>query len=108
MTQAVRATRPAHDERVNQSIGSVPRIDRLQRRVPSIGFPVAVSSGCRGPRGLARVLIAYYGFFSLYPLLVVFVTLATWVLDDRPRALQRVLEALCRSSRSSPTSSAPG
>ena len=80
---------------MNQSIGSVARIDRLQRRVPSIGFPVAVAKRYGEDHGgWLGSLIAYYGFFSLYPLLVVFVTLATWVLDDRPRALQRVLEAL--------------
>jgi uncharacterized BrkB/YihY/UPF0761 family membrane protein len=39
-------------------------------------------------------LISYYGFFSLYPLLVVFATVATWVFKDRPETLQRVLEAL--------------
>ena len=85
----------AHDEGVNQSIGSVTRVDRLQRRVPTIGFPVAVAKRYGEDHGgWLGSLIAYYGFFSLYPLLVVFVTLATWVLDDRPTALQRVLEAL--------------
>ena len=39
-------------------------------------------------------LISYYGFFSLYPLLVVFTTIASWVLKDRPETLQTVLEAL--------------
>jgi YihY family inner membrane protein len=80
---------------VTQSIGHLTRVDRLQRRVPAIGFPVAVAKRYGEDHGgWLGSLIAYYGFFSLYPLLVVFVTLATWVLDDRPTALQRVLEAL--------------
>ena len=80
---------------MTQSIGRLTRVDRLQRRVPTIGFPVAVAKRYGEDHGgWLGSLIAYYGFFSLYPLLVVFVTLATWVLDDRPTALQRVLEAL--------------
>jgi uncharacterized BrkB/YihY/UPF0761 family membrane protein len=39
-------------------------------------------------------LISYYGFFSLFPLLVVFVTVATWVLEDRPELLQDLLQAV--------------
>ena len=89
------AGRTIHNDGVTQSIGHLTRVDRLQRRVPAIGFPVAVAKRYGEDHGgWLGSLIAYYGFFSLYPLLVVFVTLATWVLDDRPTALQRVLEAL--------------
>jgi membrane protein len=71
------------------------RVDRVQRRFPVIGFPVAVAKRYGEDHGgWLGSLIAYYGFFSLYPLLVVFVTLATWILQDRPNALQSVLEAL--------------
>ena len=87
--------RTTHDEGVTQSIGHLTRVDRLQRRVSTIGFPVAVAKRYGEDHGgWVGSLIAYYGFFALYPLLVVFVTLATWILHDRPTALQRVLEAL--------------
>ena len=60
-----------------------------------VGFPYAVAKRYGEDHGgWLGSLIAYYGFFSLYPLLVVFVTLATWALQDRPTALQRLLEAL--------------
>jgi len=73
----------------------VARFDEMQRRRAIVGFPFAVCKRYGEDHGgWLGSLIAYYGFFSLYPLLVVFVTIATWVLRDRPRALQRVLEAM--------------
>jgi uncharacterized BrkB/YihY/UPF0761 family membrane protein len=39
-------------------------------------------------------LISYYGFFSLYPLLVAFTTIATWLFRDRPQTLQRILSSV--------------
>ena len=73
----------------------VRRVDELQRRRRLIGFSVAVAKRYGEDHGgWLGSLIAYYGFFSLYPLLVVFVTVATWVFRDRPEALQKVLEAL--------------
>lgn len=73
----------------------VGRFDELQRRRRVLGFPIAVGKRyAEDHGGWLGSLIAYYGFFSLYPLLVVFVTVATWLFRDRPEALQRVLEAL--------------
>ena len=73
----------------------VRRVDELQQRRRVIGFSVAVAKRYGEDHGgWLGSLIAYYGFFSLYPLLVVFVTVATWVFKDRPETLQRVLEAL--------------
>jgi uncharacterized BrkB/YihY/UPF0761 family membrane protein len=75
--------------------GVIARIDKLQRRRPMLGFPLAVFKRYGEDHGgWLGSLISYYGFFSLYPLLVVFATVATWVLEDRPETLQRVLEAL--------------
>ena len=73
----------------------VRRVDELQRRRRVIGFSFAVAKRYGEDHGgWLGSLISYYGFFSLYPLLVVFVTVATWVFRDRPNALQAVLEAL--------------
>jgi len=75
--------------------GVVSSVDRFQRRHPVVGFPWAVAKRYGEDHGgWLGALISYYGFFSLYPLLVVFVTVATWVLRDRPDQLRRVLEAL--------------
>jgi uncharacterized BrkB/YihY/UPF0761 family membrane protein len=81
---------------MSESSGNlVQRVDELQRRRTVFGFPYAVAKRYGEDHGgWLGSLIAYYGFFSLYPLLVVFVTIATWVLRDRPDALQSVLEAL--------------
>jgi uncharacterized BrkB/YihY/UPF0761 family membrane protein len=73
----------------------IDRIDAVQRRHRVLAFPFAVFKRYGEDNGgWVGALISYYGFFSLFPLLVVFVTVATWVLDDRPDLLQRVLEAL--------------
>jgi YihY family inner membrane protein len=70
-------------------------IDGLQRRRPVLGFPYAVFKRYYEDHGgWLGSLISYYGFFSLYPLLVVFTTVATWMLRDRPKTLQRLLQAV--------------
>jgi uncharacterized BrkB/YihY/UPF0761 family membrane protein len=71
------------------------RIDQVQRRHPAFAFPVAVFKRYGEDNGgWTGALISYYGFFSLFPFLVVLVTIATWVLGDRPDVLHRVLEAI--------------
>jgi uncharacterized BrkB/YihY/UPF0761 family membrane protein len=73
----------------------IDRIDRLQRRHRALAFPYAVVKRYGEDRGgWLGSLVAYYGFFSLFPLLVVFVTVATWVLGDHPELLQHILEAV--------------
>ena len=81
---------------VTQAAGGVlAKIDKLQRRRPILGFPLAVFKRYGEDHGgWLGSLISYYGFFSLYPLLVVFATVATWIFKDRPETLQRILEAL--------------
>jgi membrane protein len=61
------------------------RLDRFQQRHRSIGLPVAVSKrfGEHGGGRLAAT-ISYYGFFSLFPLLLSFVTILGLVLQDDP------------------------
>jgi membrane protein len=73
----------------------IDRIDQVQRRHRVLAFPYAVLRRYVEDRGSwVGSLISYYGFFSLFPLLVVFVTVASWVLDDRPELLQDVLQAV--------------
>ena len=57
--------------------GAVRRADDMQRRKPSLAFPLAVIKKFGEDRaGQLAALIAYYGFFSLFPLLLAFVTLS--------------------------------
>src|SRR4249919_2514692 len=75
--------------------GLMGRVDAMLRRRRIIGFPYAVIKRYVEDHGpWIGSLISYYGFFSLYPALVVFVTVATWVLKDRPDTLERILEAV--------------
>lgn len=68
------------------------RLDGLQRRHPGLGFPIAViykyidDSG-----GYLAALITYYGFLSLFPLLLLASTVLGFVLSGNPDAQQAVL-----------------
>ncbi|MGZ4327348.1 MAG: YihY/virulence factor BrkB family protein [Solirubrobacteraceae bacterium] len=66
--------------------------DRAQRRRRSLAIPVAVFKkfGDDQGGGLAA-LVAYYSFFSLFPLLLVFVTVLGFVLQGNP-SLEKSVE----------------
>jgi len=76
------------------STGLVRRLDRLQRRYRIIGFGWAVIKkyGDDGA-GAQAALIAYYGFFSLFPLLLLLATLLGWLLGGNPEFQQRILNS---------------
>jgi YihY family inner membrane protein len=72
---------------------AIRRGDGIQRRVPALGFPVAVIKKFGEDRaGQLAALIAYYGFFSLFPLLLALVTL-TGLLLGESSAQSRVVDA---------------
>lgn len=55
--------------------------DRLQRRTPMLAFPIAVMKKFSDDKAAhLAALIAWYGFFSLFPLLLVLVTVLGYVL----------------------------
>lgn len=57
-------------------------VDRRQRSIPLIGFPLAVMRKYSDDRGgQLAALMSYYGFFALFPLLFVFVTVLGIVLE---------------------------
>lgn len=70
------------------------RLDGFQRRHPGAGFPIAVlykyvdDSG-----GYLAALITYYGFLSLFPLLLLGSTILGFVLAGDPAAQQAVLHS---------------
>ncbi|HEY7668903.1 MAG TPA: YihY/virulence factor BrkB family protein [Actinomycetota bacterium] len=73
---------------------AIARLDRVQRARPWLAFPVAVAKKFGDDRaGSLAALIAYYGFFSLFPLLMVLVTLSDVFLRDRPEVRERLLSS---------------
>jgi YihY family inner membrane protein len=65
--------------------GLVRTFDAYQREHPWAGFPMALGKKFGDDRGgYLAALIAYYGFFSLFPLLLVLVTVLFFVLADNP------------------------
>jgi membrane protein len=68
--------------------------DRLQRRVPALGFPLAVMKKFSDDKaGHLAALIAYYGFFSIFPLLLVLVTVLGYVLAGDPDWYDRIVDS---------------
>jgi membrane protein len=66
--------------------------DRSQRRHKSLAIPVAVVKKFGDDQGGSlAALVAYYSFFSLFPLLLVFVTVLGYVLEGNP-SLQKSVE----------------
>ena len=75
-------------------MGITQRLDRFQRRHPWAAFPLAVSYKFFDDYGsyLAAV-IAYYGFVSLFPLLLLLSTVLGFVLASDPHLQQQVLDS---------------
>jgi membrane protein len=68
--------------------------DRVQRRHRPLAIPLAVVKKFSDDQGgNLSALIAYYGFFSLFPLLLVFVTVLGFVLDGNPGAQDAVVHS---------------
>jgi membrane protein len=72
-------------------LAPIKRFDRLQQRHPLLAIPMAVirKFGNDSAGNLAG-LVAYYAFFSLFPLLLVFVTVLGYVLQHHPGTLHSI------------------
>jgi YihY family inner membrane protein len=69
-------------------------LDRWQRRHSAAAFPVAVARKFLDDRASnLAALIAYYAFFSLFPLLLAFVSALGFVLQDNPSLQDDVLDS---------------
>jgi YihY family inner membrane protein len=70
-------------------------VDRFQQRHGLLGFPVGVVKKYGDDdAGKHAALLAYYAFMSLFPLLLVFVTLLGYALANNQDLRQRVIDAL--------------
>ncbi|MGB2710722.1 MAG: YihY/virulence factor BrkB family protein [Conexibacter sp.] len=68
-------------------------LDRLQRRHRALGFPLAVVKKFSDDHaGNLAALLAYYGFFALFPLLLVLVTALGYVLRDNDDLYDRIVD----------------
>src|SRR4249919_3549638 len=68
--------------------------DRLQRRHGLLGFPYAVIKKYGDDDGgREAALITYYGFLSIFPLLLLGVAVLSRVLADDPELRQRLIDA---------------
>jgi YihY family inner membrane protein len=72
----------------------VQRIDAYQQAHPFVGFPFAVAKkfGDDAAGNLAA-LIAYYGFLSLFPLLLALTTVLATLLAGQPQLQDRILDS---------------
>jgi membrane protein len=68
-------------------------LDRRQQQSPRLSFIAAVLKKFTDDQGgQLAALIAYFGFVSLFPLLLVLVTVLGFVLQGDPREQQRILD----------------
>ena len=75
----------------------VARLDRWQRAHTAIGFPVAVLKKFGEDRASSlAALSAYYAFFSMFPLLLAFVSILGFVLEGDPQLREDVIDTTLR------------
>ena len=68
--------------------------DEVQRRHPLLAVPIAVFKKFGDDQGGHwAALVAYYGFFSLFPLLLAFTTILGFVLQDNKELQERILDS---------------
>lgn len=69
--------------------------DRWQQRIPVLAFPISVWLRYREDRGYEyAALLSYYGFFSVFPLLTVAVTIVGFLLADNPTLRDDLLDSV--------------
>ena len=78
----------------NPRMGIKDRIDQFQQERPWLAVPIATGKrfGADGASNLA-VVLAFYAFFSIFPLLLVFVTILGYVLAGDQTALNSVRDS---------------
>ena len=68
--------------------------DRFQQRHRWLGFPLAVAQKyAEDQGGYHAATITYYGFFAIFPLLLVLTTVLGFVLQSHPHLEQRIVDS---------------
>lgn len=74
--------------------GFVERLDRFQRRHPVLGFPIGVVYKFVDDQGVyLAVLITYYGFLSLFPLLLLLASITGFLLQNNDDLREVILDS---------------
>lgn len=69
-------------------------LDRFQQRHPWAGYPLAVAYKFFDDQGpYLAALITYYGFLALFPMLLLFVSVLGFVLQDDPELQARIIDS---------------
>jgi len=90
MTSSVGGQAP----RIGWAERQVRRVDRFQQRHGAIGFPYAVLQKFGNDQaGGKAALMAYYGLFALFPLLLLFTTILGFVLSGHPALRQQLINS---------------
>ncbi|MEU0112340.1 YihY/virulence factor BrkB family protein [Streptomyces bobili] len=77
---------------------AVQRVDAFQRRHRWLGLPLAVVYKFIDDQGMyLAALIAYYGFLSLFPLLLLLVSALAVLLENNPTLRDQVLDSALRN-----------
>lgn len=75
-------------------MGIIQRIDDFQRRHRAVGVPLAVVYKFADDQGpFLAALITYYGFLSLFPLLLLGTSILGWALEGDTELRQRILDS---------------
>ena len=70
------------------------RLDAFQQAHPALGFPVAVAYKAFDDRALyLAALVTYYAFVSLFPLLLLFVSVMGFILQSDPHLRQSIVNS---------------
>jgi YihY family inner membrane protein len=87
---------PAGSEGKSNAITRVvARLDAYQRQHPWLAFPTGVMKKFGDDQsGYLAALVAYYAFFSLFPLLLVFVTVLGFVLGGNPALRGKIVNTV--------------
>lgn len=94
MSRAGHPPRPESGRAASRPARLLARFDRYQQRSRSIGFAVAVGKKYSEDQGsYLAATITYYAFFSLFPLLLVFVTVLGYLLHGHPSLEHRVVSS---------------
>jgi YihY family inner membrane protein len=89
-------TPPAGEQvpRISWPEKQVRRLDRFQQRHAIIGFPFAVLQKFGNDQASSKAaLMAYYGLFALFPLLLLFATILGFVLSGHPAVRAQLIDS---------------
>ena len=79
---------------VTRTHAALERLDSFQQAHPVIGFPLAVNRKYSDDQGgYLTATVTYYGFFSMFPLLLVLTTILGFVFNGNPHLQQQIIDS---------------